>query len=209
MLCDCSNLSLPNIGASKCGTDFGQVQIGAFVDLNDMPDASATSADALALLANIVDKSKWQYALTLTTPKVTLSPILYNPSTTPGDAKTWGGGNATPDGATYYMGADGTTFESELRKVAPAAVKQMKQLICLAEAGRLGVWLFTGNNGIIGIDATTTLDPIPVQDLFVGDRFLMGEEEPDYHAFNMSFASGWSDNLKGLTLTNWKGTDLL
>lgn len=210
LVCECGALSLPAIGATQCGTSYGQLQVMAFVKLGDLP--STLSGDSVI---NI--KSTWTDALTATTPKVVMSPVLYNPQVGPGDVRTFGGGNATPDGIAQFMGAEPTEITAELRKISPAVANKVHDLICMAEAGLLGMYMFDADGNVIGKSATSAIDPIPVRSLFISDRVMGNYEEPDYHNLTINLEEGWSFDLKTAALdhtasnvtANWRGLDLL
>lgn len=192
MKCTCPNSgALTTIRHNKCGEDFGQSQYLIFQKM-----FNGAVRNGLAITSDAIANSTITAALAATDDtKIVVSPLLYNPDTTPGDAKTWGGGNQTPDGVTYFMDTDGTTFTAELRKAEQGSVKSMKELICHAEAQNLGVYILD-NNGMLkcGSKDTTKAYPIAVKDLFVGDLAMKGLDEPDFNSLSMSFPGNWSDD---------------
>lgn len=195
MKCTCpDNSALQVVKHSKCGEDFGQSQYVIFQKLfNGSTRNHLTVGSDGAVAESVITTG---LAATDDT-RLVVSPLLYNPDTTPGDAKTWGGGNQTPDGATFFMDTDGTTFTAELRKAEQGAVKSMKSLTCHAEAQNLGCYMLD-NNGVLKAGEKssdgTKVYAIPVKDLFVGDLAMKGLDEPDYNQFTMSFPGNWSDN---------------
>ena len=91
-------------------------------------------------------------------------------------------------------------------------IRDLKKLMCEADAGNLGVYLFD-ENGMIGAiqdGATpTTYYPIPVRSLFVGDKSLGGFEAPDSNTISWSFLPDWSDYLAKVAPTDFNPlTDL-
>lgn len=211
MLCDCtSNVALPVIGAKRCGVNFGQLQVLAFVKIGDEPVAGESGS--LFLKTNVGNKALWEAALAETTPKVVLSPVLYNPTVEAGDARTWGGENATPDGVEFQVGANATTLTAELRNVDPKVAAAMKELRCMAENGQLAMVMFDSDDEVIGADGETAIVAIPVRSLFVSDRVMGNLTEPDYHNLTIGLAPDWSDALTAVALDTpsvWRGMDLL
>lgn len=206
MLCDCTaNAALPVIGAKRCGVNFGQLQVLGFVKIGDEPKVSDAS---LLLKTNVSVKANWEAALAEDTPKVVLSPVLYNPTVEAGDARTWGGDNATPDGVEFQVGANASTLTAELRNVDPKVAAAMKELRCMAENGQLGMVMFDSDDEVIGNDGETKLEVIPVRSLFVSDRVMGNLTEPDYHNLTIGLAPDWSDKLTAVAL-EWRGMDLL
>jgi hypothetical protein len=130
--------------------------------------------------------------------KVVISPYINAPTVEAGEARTFGGGNDTLGGIEEILGANPTSFSAVLRKMPAATIRDLKKLMCEADAGNLGVYLFD-ENGMIGAiqDATTptTYYPIPVRSLFVGDKSLGGFEAPDTNVISWSFLPDWSDYL--------------
>lgn len=196
MLCTCpAAAALPDVPTVKCPENFGQIQKVAFQRLtkDDGSKNSFATAKPITALAS------WTPLLTAAdSTKIVVSPYINSPTTTPGDAITWGGGNDTPGGIEETVGRNPTTFESTLRKTPQAVVKALKELQCEAEAGNLGVYLF-GENGNIGAlqdpDTAGTYYPIPIRSLFVGDKVFAGLNEPDSNALNWSFLPNYSDNF--------------
>lgn len=195
MICECpAAAALPDIPASKCPENFGQIQKVAFQRLrkDDGTRNSFTTAKPIATLAS------WTPLLTAAdSTKIIVSPTIQAPTTEPGDPITFGGGNDTPGGAEIIVGTNATTFTGAIRQVSQATIKAMKQLMCESQAENLGVYLFD-HNGAIGAlsgDTAGTYYPIPIRSLFVGDKTFGGLQEPDSNAVQWSFMPNWSDNF--------------
>ena len=144
--------------------------------------------------------------------KVVVTPYIEAPTTEGGDAITAGGGNDSLGGVQYVVGRNAVNFTSVMRQVPQNIVKAMKPLMCEANVGNLGVYLFNENGQIAALQdptTTTTYYPIPVRSLFVGDKLLGGLEALDSNALNWSFTPGWSDQLAIVTPTDFNPlTDL-
>lgn len=195
MICTCpAATALTDITAVTCPENFGQIQKIAFQRLvaNGVKNAFTTLAPIDTLASWTALKSAADST------KVVISPYINAPTVEAGEARTFGGGNDTLGGVEEILGANPTTFNAVLRKMPSATVRNLKMLMCEAEAGNLGVYLFD-ENGMIGAiqdDTTpTTHYPIPIRSLFVGDKSLGGFESPDTNVISWSFMSGWSDYL--------------
>lgn len=202
--CTCSfSTALGDITAKRCGEDFGQLQLLVFQRLN--------STNKLAMTGGVIAESAFTTPLAAADDtKIIVSPYLYNPDVAAGDSQTWGGQNQTPNGVTFYMGADGTEITAELRMASQDVIKQMKDLICEAQSGRLGVYMLDGNGCIKGVKhyssatppALDGLTPIPIKSLFVGDLNMKGSGEPDYNSLKIQLPAGWSDEtMNASTIT--------
>lgn len=208
--CNCSNNNLTPFLAKKCGDNFGAPQVMALVNMDDQPTD-------LSLLAKIIDKSEWTAALSPQsgTAKVALTPLIYDWSATPGGEVRWGE-DADPDHVGIHVRNENTTATATFRRIETAIEASLQANACLAEAKKLGVYLFTADGRVVGVDGTTKIDPIPCLKFFVGDRSPMAGDEPDSNALEVAFRPGWSNNLKSIELTkngaeteNWRGADLL
>lgn len=127
--------------------------------------------------------------------KMVVSPYIQGPTTEPGAARTFGGGNQTLGGIEIIIGREPTTFTGVIYQESQKTIAQMKQYMC----EDVSVWL-VDENGNIGclvddIDNPTEYKPIPIGKLFIGDKNLGGFEEPDSNAIEWSFFPNWSDNF--------------
>lgn len=131
--------------------------------------------------------------------KMVVSPYLQNPTTEPGAARTFGGGNQTLGGIEIIIGREPTTFSAVIYQEHQATIAQMKQLMC----ENVGVYLIDENGNIgchvetvtTGSTTKTVYRPIPIGKLFIGDKKLGGFEEPDSNTIEWSFFPNWSDKL--------------
>ena len=126
--------------------------------------------------------------------KLIISPYIQNPTTEPGEARTFGGGNQTLGGIEIVIGREPTTFTGVIYQEAQSVIKTLKTYSC----EKIGVFLIDENSNIGAIDETgdgASFTPIPVDKFFVGDKNLGGYEEPDSNTISWSFYPNWSDNL--------------
>lgn len=196
-------MALPKIDRDSCGENFGQSQVMVYVDMNDAETIGELTEEAVKAIAT------WTGKMAGTAPKATLSPMLYNPAVNAGGERTWGGGNATPDGKVFNLGKEPSEFTAELRKATAAQQKSMEELTCMAEADRLGCYLFDGEGQVMGTVKNGEFAPIKVKKFYISDVTLMGKEEPDYNSLSMQFEEGWSADRKVVGLEGWRGADLI
>lgn len=127
--------------------------------------------------------------------KIIISPYIQNPTTTPGEPRTFGGGNQTLGGIEIVIGREPTTFEGVIYQEMQRTIKALKEYSC----EEIGVYLIdeNGNIGAIADNPRTPANysPIPIRSFFVGDKNLGGYEEPDSNIIRWSFLPNWSDNL--------------
>lgn len=126
--------------------------------------------------------------------KMTVSPYIQGPTTEPGAARTFGGGNQTLGGIEIVIGREPTTFTATIYQESQKTIAQLKQYMC----EEIGVWLIdeNGNIGCLVEDWNSPIlayFPIPISKFFVGDKKLGGFEEPDSNTIEWSFYPNWSD----------------
>ena len=188
--CGCpAGAHIADLDIADCKESLGQVQKVAFQrvyktvgELNVVEDA--TKKASFASLFSAADGTK-----------MTVSPYIQGPTTEPGAARTFGGGNQTLGGIEITIGREPTTFAGVIYQESQKTIKQLKQYMC----ENVGVWLID-ENGNIGClvddhDNPTKFMPIPIGKLFIGDKKLGGFEEPDSNSIEWSFFPNWSDNL--------------
>lgn len=204
LTCQCpAAAAITTIPVVACAENFGQIQKIAFQRLK-LADGTINSFTSSA---SILLKASWTAKMALTTGgKIVISPYIEAPTSEPGAARTFGGGNDTLGGVEEIIGAEPTAFSAVLRRVPQNVIKIMKELMCEAAAGNLGVYLFNENGQIEAIqDGTTptTYYPIPIRALFVSDKGHGGLENPDYNNISWQFAPNFSDGLVIVTPTDF------
>ena len=195
--CGCpAGAHLADLKIANCKESLGQIQkiliqrrYNTAGVLNKISAADIINKTAMAALATAADGTK-----------LIVSPYIQNPTTTPGEARTFGGGNQTLGGIEIVIGREPTTFEGVIYQEAQSTIKTMKEYSC----EDIGVYLIdeNGNIGAIkeevtssGSSTTVNYLPIPIQSFFAGDKNLGGYEEPDSNAIKWSFLPNWSDDL--------------
>ena len=180
---------LADLDIKECKESLGQVQKVIFQRIyksagtpNTIPDL--TKKATLSPLLSASDGTK-----------ITVSPYIQGPTTEPGAARTFGGGNQTLGGVEIIIGREPTTFSGTIYQESQSLIAQLKQYQC----ENIGVYLID-ENGNIGALADNTAEPtkympIPIGKFFVGDKNLGGFEEPDSNAIEWSFFPNWSDKL--------------
>lgn len=194
--CGCpAGTHLADLEIAECKESLGQIQkviiqrkYASSGVLNEIPEANIKSKTAMAALAAAADGSK-----------IIISPYIQNPTTTPGEARTFGGGNQTLGGIEIVIGREPTAFEGIIYQEKQSTIKTLKEYSC----EEIGVYLIDENGNIGAIKKETTSGgttsisyaPIPLRSFFVGDKNLGGYEEPDSNAISWSFLPNWSDDL--------------
>lgn len=206
--CGCPvGASIASVVNEVCSESFGQIQKIIFQRIF----SSGTTKNGFTIAtANPNVKASWtpMFAASDGT-KAVISPYVENPTSEPGAAVKFGGGNATINGIERIIGKDPSKFSGMLYSVRQATtIKALKTLEC----ENLGVYLVDeyGRIGGIGDAATpTTFRPIPIHSLFVGDKKLGGRTEPDSNSIEFAMSPNWSDNLHIVTPTDFNPlTDL-
>lgn len=193
--CPCpANAALPTIPAQGCAESFGQIQKVAFQRLSSAGTKNSfTTSNGIKLLAS------WTALMAASdSTKIVISPYIQAPTTEPGAARTFGGGNETLGGVEMIIGREPTAFTGVLRAIPQSIIKTLKELQCESISDNLGVYLFDENGNICAIQdetTATTFYPIPIRSLFIGDKGFGGLEAPDNNAISWSFLPNYSDNL--------------
>lgn len=135
--------------------------------------------------------------------KVVQSPFLQAPTSEPGAARTYGGGNETLDGIEIIIGREATTFSANILNHSQDTIKALKAMMC----ENVGVFLIDefGNIGLQSDGESPIVDyyPTPIRSLFVADKSLGGLENPDMNGISWKFLPNWSDNLVVITPTDF------
>lgn len=210
LICQCpAAAAITTIPAVTCPENFGQIQKVAFQRLRkaDGTKNSFTSAASILLLAS------WSAQMAATDGgKIVISPYINAPADSGGDARRTGGGNDDLGGISQVLGANPVQFDGSLRSVPQSVIKTMKELMCEAQAGNLGVFLFDENGKIEAIQdptTATTYYPIPIRSLFIGSKIHGNFDAKDSNAISWMYPDNYSDNLAIVTPTDFNPlTDL-
>lgn len=189
--CGCpAGRHLNDLVIAECKESFGQIQKVLFMRIY-----SSNGVKNTITAETMKAKAKMTPLFTAADgTKLVISPYIQNPTTDPGDARTFGGGNQTLGGIEIVIGREPTTFSGIIYQEAQSVIKTLKSYSC----EKIGVMLIDENGNIGAIDATGTgasYEPIPVDKFFIGDKKLGGYEEPDSNTISWSFFPNWSDDL--------------
>lgn len=192
--CGCpAGAHLEDLEIAECKESFGQIQkilIQRIYKTSGEKNALASGATPAITKATVAAMLSAADGT-----KLIVSPYIQNPTTEPGAARTFGGGNATLGGIEIVIGREPTTFSGIIYQEAQSTIKALKSYSC----EKIGVYLIDeyGNIGAIkeGDGASAKYQPIPVDKFFVGDKKLGGFEEPDSNTIEWSFYPNWSDDL--------------
>lgn len=204
MTCTCPLGDFPVLADVTCKENFGQVQKAIFVDMDE--NANGVAAAPAGIVAAL-------QALITTNKSAVITPFLEAPEQEAGEARTFGGGNDTPNGIEEFLGMGPSQFTAQMRGVPQSIIANMKQLICFAESGKLGVYLINGSGQIEGISKTVSnvqnLAPIPVRSIRISDKVHGGFDEPDRNEISWMFLPDYSDGLVIVTPTVGSGLDIV
>lgn len=188
--CGCpAGKHLADLNIAECKESLGQIQkviiqriYKSTGEKNKMTAEEIKAKTSVAALASAADGTK-----------IIISPYIQNPTTEPGAARVFGGGNQTLGGIEIVIGREPTTFSGIIYQESQSTIKVMKTYSCET----VGVYLIdeNGNIGAISEDEGANFMPIPVGKFFVGDKNLGGFEEPDSNTIEWNFFPNWSDNL--------------
>lgn len=189
--CGCpAGKHLNDLEIAECKESFGQIQKVIITRI-----FSSTGTKNMLPKATVITKATMMplFAASNGT-KLIVSPYIQNPTTEPGEARTFGGGNQTLGGIEIVIGREPTNFTGIIYQEAQSVIKTLKSYSC----EKIGVFLIDENGNIGAIDEVgdgKNYSPIPVDKFFVGDKNLGGYEEPDSNTISWSFYPNWSDNL--------------
>jgi len=159
-------------------------------------------------------KTTWTALLSATNgTKVVVSPYINAPADSGGDARRSSGGNDDLGGISEVLGGNPVQFDGQLRSVPQSVIKAMKDLMCEANAGNLGVFLFDENGKIQALqDKTTptTYYPIPIRSLFIGSLIHGNFDAKDSNAISWQYPDNYSDDIAIVTPSDFNPlTDLV
>lgn len=200
LTCQCpAAAAIPDVPNMGCAQSFGQIQKAAFIRLRGASGALNSFAVSDGKTGQIEKLASWEAKLSATDgTKMVVTPFLYSPADSGGDARMTGGGNDDLGGIPDVLGANPVQFAANMRSIPQAIAKALKQLECEANAGNLGVFLFDENGNIEAIqDETTptTYYPIPIRALFIGDKIHGNYDAKDSNPISWYYAENYSDNL--------------
>lgn len=211
LICQCpAAAAITTIPAVSCPENFGQIQKVAFQRLRKA-DGTRNSFTATAAIGL---KASWTALLAAADgSKVVVSPYINAPADSGGDARMTSGGNDDLGGIPEVLGGNPVQFDGSLRSIPQATIKIMKQLMCEANAGNLGVYLFDENGKIQALQdqtTATTYYPIPIRALFIGSLIHGNFDAKDSNAISWQYPDNYSDDLAIVAPTDFNPlTDLV
>ena len=215
LICQCpAATAITTIPAVTCPENFGQIQKVAFQRLRKADGTrNAMVGSGTPVAASIPLKATWTALLAAADgSKVVVSPYINAPADSGGDARMTSGGNDDLGGIPQVLGGNPVQFDGQLRGVPQSVIKTIKELMCEAQAGNLGVFLFDENGKIEAIqDKTTptTYYPIPIRALFVGSKIHGNFDAKDSNAISWQYPDNYSDDLAIVTPSDFNPlTDL-
>lgn len=215
LLCGCPpSAALSNVDLAQCKESIGQIQKLIFQRRTNAagvknvfkPNATSSPTDP-ALLAG------WTPLLAATNgTKVVQSPFVTEPTSEPGAAREYGGGNATLGGIPIIVGREPSTFTGQFLTEKQSTIKQLKTFECedlavfyVDEFGRI----VGDSNGLAADDDELEIFGFPIASFFVGDKQFGQLEEPDRNMIMFRHFPNWSDNLVVVTPEDFNAlTDL-
>lgn len=205
LVCNCPvSASLADVPIDLCPESMGQVQKAIMQRVFTIGSTRNQIADPKTL-------ASWTPLLAAADgTKAVQTPYLQAPTTEPGAAKTYGGGNETLGGIELIIGREPTSFTANILRSKQNTIKALKEYQC----ENVGVWIID-ENGMIGCiaddpETPTAFYPIPVSGFFVGDKTFGGAEAPDMNTVQWKFLPNWSDNFVMVKPTDFNAlTDLI
>lgn len=208
LLINCPNsASINDVPLNECYETLGQVQKVVFQRLYSGTTRNAISAGATP----ITTLAAWTPLLAAAdSTKVVQSPYIQAPETEPGAAINYGGGNETLGGIEITVGTEPTAFTGNILRSTQDTIKALKAYM----GENLGVYLIDEHGRIACIaddyDTPTEYYPIPIRNLFIGDKKLGGLEGVDLNEIMWKFFPNWSDDLQITVPTDFNAlTDLV
>lgn len=209
LLINCpQSAALSPITIVDCPESVGQIQKAVFQRVN-----SATGVKNKFDIATADPKvlASWTARLAAADgTKVVPSPYISAPTTEPGAAREYGGGNETLGGIPLIVGREPTTFTGSFLLTSQKTIADMKKY----EGENVGVYLLDEYGRIIAladdVETPTEIYPIPIASFFVSDKMIAGLEGADKNDVSWRFFPNWSDKLVILTPTDFNAlTDIV
>lgn len=201
IVCQCpAAAAITSPGNVTCAENFGQIQKVAFQRLAQ----SNGTLNGFTTTDDIKLKASWTALLAAVDgTKIVVTPYLNAPADSGGDARMSSGGNDDLGGIAEVLGGNPVQFNAELRAIPQSVAKALKELICEANVGNLGVYLFDENGHIEAIKDGTTYRPIPIRGMFVSDKIHGNYDAKDHNLLQWSYAEGYSDDLEIVVPTDF------
>jgi hypothetical protein len=165
-----------------CPTNFGQIQKLIFWRHDN----------SITCVGSAETESTWTTLLAATgDTKAIVTPFTSGASLTPGEARSYGGGNDTLDGIELILGSMPASFTAKFLQYPTTTVALLKQLMC----EDLDVILINENGQFGYKSSDSKFYGFHVKGLFVGDLSLPGYAEPSGSAITFKIPSSEMDDF--------------
>jgi len=166
-----------------CPINFGQIQKLVFW----------RHGQSIASVATAIIEATWTTLLAAEDDtKAIVTPFTSGASLTPGEARSYGGGNDTLDGIELIIGSEPAMFTARFLQYPPSTVALLKDLMC----EDLDV-IFINENGQLGYrDISDVFYGFHVKGLFIGDLSLPGYAEPSGNTISFKIPSSEMDGFE-------------
>lgn len=171
---------------NPCRSDVGQIQKLIF-----WRAGNSIASEATALV-----ESTWTTLLAATgDTKAVVLPYIANFELPVSEAREFGGGNETKDGAPIRKGGTSPVASGSIYMADQDVISSAKKLAC----ENLEVLFVNESNQLIyNDDGGTTVKGFPVagNSLFISDKGFGGFNDPDSNMVTFNLRPNWSDNLE-------------
>lgn len=171
------------ITEETCPVNFGQIQKLVFW----------RHGQTIASVATAIIEATWTTLLAAEDDtKAVVTPFTSGASLTPGEARSYGGGNDTLDGIELIIGSEPAMFTGRFLQYPTSTIALLKDLMC----EDLDV-IFINENGQFGYrDVSDVFYGFHVKGLFVGDLSLPGYAEPSGNTISFKIPSAEMDGFE-------------
>jgi len=176
---------------NPCRSDVGQIQKLIFWRRGNTI-ASVATAEVVGTWTTLLSAADATKAIP--------SPFIGNVELPNSEAREFGGGNETRDGAAIIKGSQNVPFSGVFYMEAQTVIAAMKQLECES----LDVLFVNESNQII-YSTTSTFSGFQIinNTLYVSDKSIGGYDVPDQNMIKFSLAPNWSDTLAISSVTTF------
>tara|TARA_R110000851_G_scaffold322550_2_gene488675 strand:+ start:5079 stop:5723 length:645 start_codon:yes stop_codon:yes gene_type:complete len=201
--------AIADVGIARCPESVGQIQKAV---IQRLYSTGAVKNKFVVATANPNVLASWSPLLAAADgTKAVQTPYIQAPTTEPGAAREFGGGNETLGGIPIIIGREPTSFTGNLLFTSQATIAELKKY---QTEGNVGAYLADEFGRVIAladdVDTPTEIFPIPIAALFVGDKAFGGIEGADMNSIAWKFPPNWSDKLVIITPTDFNAlTDLV
>ena len=208
MICPCpESAAITTITADDCKEAIGQIQKFGIQRTKD----GLTVNEIVIATTNPNLKATWTaLKAAIDSTKVQFSPEIIETTHEAGEARTYGSGNQVLNGIPLVIGRNASPFTAAFDRIQQKIAKELKTYEC---EKNLSVFLIDENGIIWGktddVDTPTIFKGIPIESFFVSDKKLGGFDGVDQNMLSWSFKQNWSDDLLGVTPSDFDALEEL